>query len=128
MALIICAECGKSVSDRAKECNDCGYPVSEFVKESSSQVRIAFPLFNLTKVDRLVSPACVVYNESGEEMARIKEGKYFTFPCTEPMTISIKRTLTRGNPTQLVHPGENYEIKVSLLQKLSIVKVDHLIQ
>lgn len=28
MALIICPECGKKVSDLAKTCPDCGYPIA----------------------------------------------------------------------------------------------------
>ena len=28
MALIKCPECGKEISNYAKECNQCGYPLS----------------------------------------------------------------------------------------------------
>lgn len=33
MALIICAECGKEISDRAESCPNCGCPVGESVSE-----------------------------------------------------------------------------------------------
>ena len=34
MALIICPECmRKGVSDRAKACPDCGFPISEYPEE-----------------------------------------------------------------------------------------------
>ena len=35
MALIKCPECGKDVSDKAKACPKCGYPIDEYVKEST---------------------------------------------------------------------------------------------
>ena len=31
MAMITCKECGKKVSDMAKACTECGFPVSEYV-------------------------------------------------------------------------------------------------
>ena len=31
MALISCVECGKKVSDMAKACNECGFPISDYV-------------------------------------------------------------------------------------------------
>ena len=31
MAMIACKECGKKVSDMAKSCTDCGFPVSDYV-------------------------------------------------------------------------------------------------
>ena len=33
MALISCPECGKEISDRAKVCPNCGYPIEEYVQE-----------------------------------------------------------------------------------------------
>lgn len=33
MALINCPECGKEISDRARECPNCGYPINEYVLE-----------------------------------------------------------------------------------------------
>ena len=36
MALIKCPECGKTISDRAVTCTDCGYPIQEWLKEQQS--------------------------------------------------------------------------------------------
>ena len=33
MALIKCPECGKDISDKSKTCINCGYPISEYVRE-----------------------------------------------------------------------------------------------
>ncbi|MEM9188504.1 MAG: zinc-ribbon domain-containing protein [Myxococcota bacterium] len=34
--LISCPECGRKVSDRAKACPDCGFPVAEWVSEQTA--------------------------------------------------------------------------------------------
>lgn len=33
MALINCPECGKEISDMAKNCPNCGYPINEYMME-----------------------------------------------------------------------------------------------
>lgn len=43
MALIKCPECGKEVSDKAKTCPNCGYPINEYVAK---------------KNDKLICPQC----------------------------------------------------------------------
>ena len=37
MALIICPECGKEISDKAKCCIHCGYPLEEMQKAQQEQ-------------------------------------------------------------------------------------------
>lgn len=37
MALIICSECGKQVSDQATTCPNCGNPIAEVKKESPTK-------------------------------------------------------------------------------------------
>jgi len=37
MALIICPECGNKISDKAKCCIHCGYPLEEMQKEAQAQ-------------------------------------------------------------------------------------------
>ena len=39
MALIICPECGKEISDQAKVCIHCGYPIAEKVPEDTAAFR-----------------------------------------------------------------------------------------
>lgn len=43
MSLINCSECGKEVSDKAKACPNCGYPVSK-IKEND------FPTYTIIAV------------------------------------------------------------------------------
>lgn len=37
MALIMCPECGKEISDKANACIHCGYPISEYINEITSK-------------------------------------------------------------------------------------------
>jgi len=34
MALVQCPECGKEISDKAKQCIHCGYPLEDYAKET----------------------------------------------------------------------------------------------
>ena len=40
MALIICPECGKEISDQSTQCIHCGYPISEIVTPHRTDERI----------------------------------------------------------------------------------------
>ena len=43
MALINCPECGKQVSDQAKNCPDCGYPINPEIIEFIEKEEVAPP-------------------------------------------------------------------------------------
>jgi len=128
MALIKCSECGKQVSDRAKECNACGYPIHEFVDEVAGQVRIKVP-------STLQTRKIAVSDENGNELVRIKSGEYYVLECSSPKKIFVKTAgiqsispLIKASET-VVSPGENYEVKFNVLtDNASLVKVDYLIQ
>lgn len=38
MALIICPECGRQISDKAEYCVGCGYPIKEMVVDNRSEI------------------------------------------------------------------------------------------
>lgn len=40
MAMIVCPECGKEISDKAKVCIHCGYPIEEFVPDGIVKIRV----------------------------------------------------------------------------------------
>lgn len=40
MALVVCPECGKEISNMAKACPSCGYPVSSDSVEEKENVQI----------------------------------------------------------------------------------------
>ena len=39
MGLIKCPDCGKEVSDKANVCINCGFPIEEYLKEQTEQIR-----------------------------------------------------------------------------------------
>lgn len=41
MALMVCPECGKQVSDQAETCPHCGYPISKYIAEQKKQAEFA---------------------------------------------------------------------------------------
>lgn len=47
MALIICPECGKEISDSAKTCPGCGYPVKSKTNNKNIKMRMAFGIIDL---------------------------------------------------------------------------------
>lgn len=58
MALIICPECGKKVSQYAKICLECGFPIQDFMKENN--------LIDLKKI--FICPKCGTFSGGfGEE-------------------------------------------------------------
>ena len=46
MALIKCEECGKEISDKAKTCINCGYPVGEIKAREENENKKAFETLN----------------------------------------------------------------------------------
>jgi len=41
MALMVCPECGKQVSDQAEACPHCGYPIPKYIAEQKKQQELA---------------------------------------------------------------------------------------
>ena len=75
MALIKCPECGKEISDRAKQCIHCGYPLDENINENNEINEILSNINNETNK--------VICNILGEDYDLtfldefLKQGKYY---------------------------------------------------
>ena len=41
MALVVCPECGKQVSDQAEACPNCGYPISKYIEEQKRWTKVS---------------------------------------------------------------------------------------
>lgn len=65
MALIMCPECGKSISDKSKNCINCGYPLDEIKSEENDK----FQLYT-------VCPICNHKNEPGIFICKNCKHKY----------------------------------------------------
>lgn len=117
MALILCDECGKKVSSKAKSCPECGNPIA-----IDSTIKIAFP-----KVpNQIFNTGCTVYDEEGEILANCKQGEVLEFESDKPITISVKMSGCFGNPTIVAEPGGRYKVNLRSLGSIGISKVDFL--
>jgi len=100
--------------------------------ESESHVKIAYPSPSTTMVeviDDMISPYCIILDESGVELGRIKRGgSVIIIPCSSTKNIIIKRRGNLSEQSYKISPGENYEIRMSHLNKLSLVRVDYIVQ
>ncbi|PRP90974.1 hypothetical protein ENSA5_60490 [Enhygromyxa salina] len=56
--LIPCPECERQVSDRAKACPDCGFPVAEHVAEQKREAELAARLASRERVGEIDCPRC----------------------------------------------------------------------
>ncbi|KIG18406.1 hypothetical protein DB30_00691 [Enhygromyxa salina] len=56
--LISCPECERKVSDRAKACPDCGFPVAEHVAEQAAAAERAARLASRERVGEIDCPSC----------------------------------------------------------------------
>lgn len=65
MALVNCPECGKSISDKSKNCINCGYPLNEIKSEESEQIQLY-----------TICPACNHKNEPGTFICKNCGHKY----------------------------------------------------
>ena len=76
MALIICPECGKQISDKAPACIHCGYPLTETIANNENdlwQVRLMNVGPNKVKIIKLVQELGSV---SLQEARRIVDSQY----------------------------------------------------
>jgi len=56
--LIPCPECERKVSDRAKACPDCGFPVSEWIADKAREERLVRSRASRARVGEVDCPAC----------------------------------------------------------------------
>lgn len=114
MALIICSECGKEVSDKAGACPHCGCPRPEMKK---GKKRNNLVVIKLPKVEEIVDdwmgmllPKKVRITADTE---LLWEGNYTQeaiFEITEPKPIHIDLGLW-GRPVEgVVGPGRKYKL------------------
>ena len=68
MALIVCPECGKSFSDRAPACPECGCPTSEIIGQSNTanagQLSIANLAFDDARYDEAYQLFAQIYAQN----------------------------------------------------------------
>lgn len=58
MALINCPECGKEISDKAKQCMQCGFPIDEYLQKNDKKSK---------EQEMYLCNSCFKQNEIGED-------------------------------------------------------------
>lgn len=75
--LIPCPECERQVSDRAKACPDCGFPVAEHVGEQRAAAERAARLASRERVGEIDCPRCeargFIQFETTDELGHVRE-------------------------------------------------------
>lgn len=104
MALIICPECGKQVSDKAAACPNCGCPITNYPQEIkirclSTDSTLKYLIF------------CI----DGYEIARGAIGTVVTIKINKPTCITVRQkyaVLSSGDTGSFTAvPGKCYEAK-----------------
>lgn len=80
MALIKCPECGKEISDRAKACIHCGFPLDELrsvgqteVKSADTMVKWKCPVCGYIHTSETAPETCLICKIPGSRFSRIEE-------------------------------------------------------
>ncbi|MGM9564269.1 MAG: zinc-ribbon domain-containing protein [Faecousia sp.] len=103
MAMIVCPECGKDISDKAKKCVYCGYPLANTPEKSNGTLVI----YGYTGW-YLVKPKLQIYH-NGEYIGDLSyKAKTKEIPISEPTTVEVKCSFCSTNVR--VFPGRHNEI------------------
>ena len=115
MALIKCPECSKEISDKANNCPNCGYPLSELI--TTGTVRIKMPnnvvegwagLFSSRKAE--------IKSKYGGILWQGKHGENASFTVSEPTEIVINLGGWANETSGTVYPRRKY----SLVQDMGV--------
>ena len=123
MAIIKCPECGRDVSDRAKSCPNCGYPIenttpSGVVKIKMSAVK-APTGFNGNQKVSVEANGQIIWEGNSGEVAELHFEK--------ATTINVKYHLSMmhygGNCSGIIDPSKSRKYNVSARQGIMSTKL-----
>jgi hypothetical protein len=96
--LIPCPECERKVSDRAKACPDCGFPVAEHVGDQLAATERAARLASRERVGEIDCPRCeargFVQFETTDELGHTREVFTWCSDCKHGGRVHQCRDLT----------------------------------
>lgn len=122
MALIECPECGGKVSDRAAACPHCAYPIGKRPGMYAVEVSVD------GGSGRILRRSCTVYGPFGERVARCCQGDTVSFPCTAPMSMTVRMSFTFGRLIVTVEPGKKYQVSITGMGRVTVQEVSHIRQ
>ena len=91
MALIKCPECEKEVSNSAKMCPNCGYPIAENCGKGEARINIRFKV-DMGSMTNLITKANLfaIYNvETEEKLWSGEAGQMVILEIDKPLKIGI---------------------------------------
>nr|QGT50978.1 hypothetical protein Firmicute1046_0540 [uncultured Firmicutes bacterium] len=91
MALIKCPECGKEVSDSAKVCLNCGYPIAETYGKGEVKINIKFKV-DMSRMVNMIGKANLfaIYNiETEEKLWSGIAGELVILEIDDPLKVGI---------------------------------------
>ena len=127
MAIIKCPECKKEVSDKAKTCIHCGFPLDEMT--TSGTVRIKMPN-NIVQgwVGLFSSRRATVSDSKGKLLWEGQHGENASFVIEEPTKIVIELGGWANNIEGTVEPKKKYaliqDMGVHMLATFRLTEVD----
>lgn len=115
MALVNCKECGKTISDKASVCPNCGCPLAEMV--TSGVVRIKMPN-NIVEgmVGLFSSRNAIVKDEQGKVLWRGQHGENARFTIDKATRVTVNLGGWANEVSGIVYPRRKY----SLVQDMGI--------
>ncbi len=114
MGLVVCVDCGESVSDRAANCPRCGGPIGGRALE----VRVRFLLTNKQLINN-----CAVM-AGGATLCKCRMGETAVFTIDGPTEIKVKMAGGFNQPTITARPGDRFEVGSRAFGKIFISQVD----
>ena len=99
MGLIQCPDCGREVSDKAKNCVHCGSPL----KEENGIIHI-----KCCNIDGNPYKVKISNAKTDEEIIKIPQKAVATFEITEDTTIKIKYPMLKAITCDLKYEGVHY--------------------
>lgn len=123
MALIKCPECGKDVSDKAKSCPVCGYPIESILPSGTVRIKTN-PLkvgigFNGNQKVSIMTSEKTLWEGNVGETAEI----YFDGPTDVTVKYHLSLMHYGGECTGTVDPSKSKKYNISARQGIMSTKI-----
>ena len=121
MAIIQCPECGNNVSDMAKICIHCGFPISSLKpKQGLATIKIG-----RLDPNNLWAKATIIDDDTGLEIAKVRQGESYDLKVDKTMNIKVKFGPLMRAATATLNPHERVKyLLASQTFTLFLTKVD----
>lgn len=95
MALVVCPECQKQISDRAKACPYCGFPMEEHIRSNAEKIEPN----TANDIENLICPKCG---------AEYYKGAKFCRKCGSPIMVTAESSpiLNENNTSKMVESAD----------------------